>query len=113
MLLLPSLLTAPLDSPELVRITPRPEPKKQPALLCWSVPVVCFDASAALDVLDEPAEHARYGASVQFLAEAAAFARGTSRPPCASTRTMGASATARRSRRGSCAPSRVRTCCAG
>jgi SNF2 family DNA or RNA helicase len=74
-LLLPSLRTAPLDSPELVRVTPRPEPRKRPTLLPWLVPVVCFDPSATLVVLDERAEQVRYGASVRFLAELAAFAR--------------------------------------
>lgn len=74
-LALPSLRTAPLDSPELVRVTPRPEPTKGPTLLAWSVPVVWFDPAAAPAVLDEPSEQVRYGASVRFLAEVAAFAR--------------------------------------
>jgi len=73
-LLLPSLLTAPLDSPELVRIAPRPEPTRGPTLLSWSVPVVCVDPAAILEGLDEPAEQVRYGASLRFLAELASFA---------------------------------------
>jgi len=74
-LLLPSLRTAPLDSPELVRITPRPAAPSAPMLLPWSVPVVWFDPAATLVVLDGPADSVRYGASVRFLAEVATFAR--------------------------------------
>ena len=73
-LLLPSLRTAPLDSPELVRVTPRPQPARGPMLLAWSVPVVRFESAAALVVLAEPSDRVRYGASVRFLAELAAFA---------------------------------------
>ena len=73
-LLLPSLRSAPLDSPELVRSTPRPTPAKDPALLAWSVPVVSCDP-AALAALDERAEQVRYGASVRYLAGLATFAR--------------------------------------
>lgn len=71
---LPSVRTAPVDSPELVRVTPRRAPSRGPALLSWSVPVVCFDPAAALGVLFCRSERARYGASVRFLAELAAFA---------------------------------------
>ncbi|MDJ0358043.1 DEAD/DEAH box helicase [Paenarthrobacter sp. PH39-S1] len=39
-LLLPSLRRSPLDSPELVRITPRPPSSTGPSLLPWTVPVV-------------------------------------------------------------------------
>src|SRR5262250_2712899 len=39
-LLLPSVRTAPLDSPELVRVMPRPAPRSGTALLPWTVPVV-------------------------------------------------------------------------
>src|SRR5215813_9072644 len=46
-LLLPSLRTAPLDSPELVRITPRPPPRSQAALLPWTLPVVTLNAAPA------------------------------------------------------------------
>ena len=74
-LLLPSLRSAPLDSPELVRVTPRPRPAKPPALLAWSVPAVTLDPAAALVSLEERANGVRYGASVRFLAELAAFAR--------------------------------------
>src|SRR5437660_10194464 len=44
-LLLPSLRHAPLDSPELVRITPRPAARTQPTLLPWTVPIVSMDAA--------------------------------------------------------------------
>lgn len=39
-LLLPSLRRSPLDSPELVRVTPRPPRSTGPSLLPWTVPVV-------------------------------------------------------------------------
>jgi SNF2 family DNA or RNA helicase len=75
-LLLPSVRSAPLDSPELVRVTPRPAPRTGVALLPWTVPVVSMDAASALAVFDEPVEGIRYGASVSYLARLAAFARG-------------------------------------
>ncbi|MBV9141770.1 MAG: DEAD/DEAH box helicase [Pseudonocardiales bacterium] len=75
-LLLPSLRSAPLDSPELIRITPRPTPRTEPALLPWTVPVMCLDAPSALAALEEPVADVRYGASLTYLAELAAFARG-------------------------------------
>jgi SNF2 family DNA or RNA helicase len=74
-LLLPSLRSAPLDSPELIRITPRPTPQTDPALLSWTVPVVSIEAASALTVLSEPVGDARYGASIAYLADLAAFAR--------------------------------------
>src|SRR6266487_1946827 len=73
-LLLPSLRTAPLDSPELVRITPRPPARSRAALLPWTVPVVTLDAGAALTALSERASGIRYGASLGYLADVAAFA---------------------------------------
>jgi len=85
-LLLPSVRSAPLDSPELVRLTPRPKPAKGPALLPWSVPVVALDPAAALalgtagdgegmqDGYGE-ARDVRYGASMTFMAELVDFAR--------------------------------------
>jgi superfamily II DNA or RNA helicase len=69
-LLLPSLRSAPLDSPELARATPRPAPRRSPALLPWSVPAILVDASE----LEDPSPHVRYGASVTHLLELAAFA---------------------------------------
>ncbi|WP_113719344.1 DEAD/DEAH box helicase [Arthrobacter dokdonensis] len=45
-LLLPSLRRAPLDSPEIVRVTPRPASSSNPSLLPWTVPVVWIDAAA-------------------------------------------------------------------
>ena len=75
-ILLPSLRKAPLDSPELVRVTPRPQPATTPTLLAWDVPVVCFDPASALATLEDHAsDQLRYGASVRFLAEVASFAR--------------------------------------
>src|SRR5256885_522745 len=73
-LLLPSLRMAPLDSPELVRIIPRPPASSDPALLPWTVPVVTLDAAAALTALSERVEGVRYGASLDYLRELAAFA---------------------------------------
>jgi hypothetical protein len=62
-LLLPSSRQAPLDSPELTRVTGRPRPRAGPSLLAWSVPVVLVDPSELAD----PAEEVRYGASVAHL----------------------------------------------
>ncbi len=73
-LLLPSLRMAPLDSPELVRVVPRPPASSAPALLAWTVPVVSLDAAGALTALSERAESVRYGASLDYLGEIAAFA---------------------------------------
>ncbi|MGH9209507.1 MAG: hypothetical protein ACRD2C_02365 [Acidimicrobiales bacterium] len=73
--LLPSLRSAPLDSPELVRVVPRPPVRSAPALLPWTVPVVTFDAAGALTVLAERVEDVRYGASLDHLGELALFAR--------------------------------------
>jgi SNF2 family DNA or RNA helicase len=73
-LLLPSLRSAPLDSPELVRVVPRPAPRSEPALLPWTVPVVCLDPAALSVVFDEPIADVRYGASVGYFAELAAYA---------------------------------------
>lgn len=74
-LLLPSLRSAPLDSPELIRVTPRPPARTDSTLLAWSVPVVALDAGAAMAALDEPVADVRYGASVGYLAALSAFAR--------------------------------------
>ena len=74
-LLLPSLRSAPLDSPELIRVVPRPSARTNPTLLAWTVPVVQLDAGAALAAIDEPVADVRHGASFGYLAELAAFAR--------------------------------------
>src|SRR5947209_8632868 len=66
-LLLPSLRTAPLDSPELIRITPRPVARSDAALLAWRVPVVELEPGAALGVLAAPDPDVRYGASFRYL----------------------------------------------
>src|SRR5215472_5167746 len=73
-LLLPSQRMAPLDSPELVRITPRPGPRGKPALLTWTVPTVVLYAASALATFARRAPDVRYGASMDFLAGVAAFA---------------------------------------
>src|SRR5262249_26486935 len=75
-LLLPSVRTAPLDSPQLPRATARPAPQSGIALLPWAVPVLSMDAASAVAFLDEPAADVRHGASLGYLAELAAFARG-------------------------------------
>ncbi len=83
-LLLPSLRTAPVDSPELVRIVPRPSARSAPVLLPWTVPVVTLNAGSALaalgrdgwgEALSERAEDVRYGASLDYLGELGMFAR--------------------------------------
>lgn len=73
-LLLPALRSAPLDSPELIRATPRPTARSSPALLPWTVPVVILDPAAALAVLDERTPEVRCGQSIGYLAHLAAFA---------------------------------------
>ncbi|MEI2779087.1 MAG: DEAD/DEAH box helicase [Tetrasphaera sp.] len=73
--LLPSTSRSPLDSPELVRLQPRREGGQPAKLLAWTVPVLSVDPGAALAVLDLPAIEARYGASMHYFAEVAAFAR--------------------------------------
>ncbi|WP_324162386.1 DEAD/DEAH box helicase [Amycolatopsis sp.] len=74
-LLLPSLRSAPLDSPELIRVTPRPLAQSKPALLPWTVPVVTLDPCSALSALEGRIGDVRYGASVDYLGEIVAFAR--------------------------------------
>ncbi|MDH4362934.1 MAG: DEAD/DEAH box helicase [Acidimicrobiia bacterium] len=71
---LPSLRTAPLDSPELIRINLRPPARTAPALLAWAVPIVTLDAASALVVLS-PRDDVRCGASLGHLGQVAAFAR--------------------------------------
>lgn len=74
-LLLPSLRSSPLDSPQLVRITPRPAPSTDPALLSWIVPVMAIPAAQVLTLLDEPVAGVRYAESVTYFADIADFAR--------------------------------------
>ncbi|MGH3516583.1 MAG: SNF2-related protein [Haloechinothrix sp.] len=79
-LLLPALRKAPLDSPELIRVTPRPPARSAPTLLPWTVPVISLDPATALAWLDELAAGmghdagTRYGASIRYLADLATFA---------------------------------------
>ncbi|CAN5164273.1 DEAD/DEAH box helicase [soil metagenome] len=72
---LPSLKSSPLDSPELLRIHPRPASQSTPALLPWAVPVVSLPADLALLALDQPTVDVRYGVSMSYLADVATFAR--------------------------------------
>jgi SNF2 family DNA or RNA helicase len=72
-LLLPSLRMAPLDSPELIRTTPRPAARSEPALLPWTVPIVMLYAAPALAAIPERAPGVRYGASMDYLAGLAGF----------------------------------------
>lgn len=74
-LLLPSLRSAPLDSPQLLRLTPRPAPRSEPALLPWVVPMVSLPAASALTVVDDPVAEVRYGQTLAHLADLVAFAR--------------------------------------
>ncbi len=74
-LLLPSLRTAPLDSPELIRVTPRPLARSRAALLPWRVPVVTLDGAAALTTLAGQAPGIRSGASLAYLGRVAEFAQ--------------------------------------
>src|SRR5215831_6119080 len=73
-LLLPSVRTAPLDSPEVVRAVPRPGPRAGPVLLPWTVPIVLLNAASALAAVPERAPGIRYGASMDYLAALAGFA---------------------------------------
>jgi SNF2 family DNA or RNA helicase len=82
-LLLPSLRSAPLDSPELVRVAARPAATTEPVLLPWSVPVTWFAPELAASVLadlrlspdeDVVAEDFRCGGSVRFFTVLAEFA---------------------------------------
>ncbi|MDI3193236.1 DEAD/DEAH box helicase [Pseudarthrobacter sp. AL07] len=93
-LLLPSLRHAPLDSPEIVRITPRPASSTGPSLLPWTVPVVWVNPAAVIASGDELGQglastlfperfpddeidsrgDVRIAASVRFLGEVGRFA---------------------------------------
>ena len=69
-LLLPSLRSAPLDPPELVRVAPRPAPQRSPALLPWRVPALAVHPSQ----LTDQSPLVRYGASFTYLRAVVAFA---------------------------------------
>ena len=73
-LLLPSLRSAPLDSPELVRVAPRRRARSAPVLVPWTVPVVSLDHTSLPAMLAEPVDGVRCGASVGYFAELAAYA---------------------------------------
>lgn len=72
--LLPSMRTSPLDSPQLFRVSPRPAPHTSPALSPWTVPVLKLAAGDAAPALGHPVGDLRYGASLTFFAEVAEFA---------------------------------------
>jgi SNF2 family DNA or RNA helicase len=70
-LLLPSRPGGPLASPELVRSRgPAAPPRGGPVLRAWTVPALAVDAAE----LEDPADEARYGASVAHLRAVAALA---------------------------------------
>ena len=74
-LLLPSLRSSPLDSPELVRSVPRAPGRTAPVLLAWTVPVRRLGPAEALAWLADPGEvEARHGVSVAWLRDLARFA---------------------------------------
>jgi hypothetical protein len=73
-LLLPSQRSAPLDSPELIRVAPRPPGRGKPALLPWTVPIVVLYGPSALTALPQRVPGVRYGASIGYLAGVAMFA---------------------------------------
>ena len=74
---LPSLAKSPLDSPELIRVTPRAA-RSEAVLLSWRVPTIELDPAGALawlaTVADGGADGIRCGASLRYLAGLAAFA---------------------------------------
>lgn len=88
-LLLPSLRSAPLDSPQLVRSIPRPVHRTDPILLPWIVPILLVEPATALSPFGEgpgwihpPSDHrladdtaARPGDSVQYWHEIASLAQ--------------------------------------
>ncbi len=77
-LLLPSGRQAPLDSPDLLRTTPRPASRTAPTLRAWTVPVMWLrpDSAPALlaDIDDRDGTPVRYGASVRHLGAVAGLA---------------------------------------
>jgi superfamily II DNA or RNA helicase len=69
-LLLPSRPGRPLASPELVRTGREPAARSAPTLRPWTVPALVVDPAE----LDDPADEARYGASVAHLRAVAELA---------------------------------------
>ncbi|TDE89477.1 DEAD/DEAH box helicase [Occultella glacieicola] len=73
---LPSQRSAPLDSPELLRVNPRRATRVDPVLSSWRVPAVRLEGAAGLAWLTDPGQvAARFGASVTHLRDLARFAR--------------------------------------
>ena len=74
-LLLPSRASAPLDSPELLRDSPRRAARSSPELLPWRIPVSWLDPAEAVAFLIDDTDGApRHGASVRYLSDVVAFA---------------------------------------
>lgn len=80
-LLLPSVKRSPLDSPDIVRVSPRPVGKTAPSLLPWQVPVVWIPAAVLVaradderPALDDALADVRLASSTRFIAELARFA---------------------------------------
>jgi hypothetical protein len=74
-LLLPSLVSAPLDSPDLLRDVPRRAAKTEPGLLPWRVPVSWLEPAEAIRLLEgDDAPDLRAGQSMRYLAAIVEFA---------------------------------------
>ena len=74
-LLLPSLASAPLDSPDLLRDAPRRSSKTEPGLLPWRVPVSWLEPVDAIRLLaGDDAPDLRAGQSMRYLAAMVDFA---------------------------------------
>ncbi len=73
---LPSTAKSPLDSPEVVRVTPRRALQRDPHLLQWTVPVLSVDTPAALAWLTASSSGTSYreGESLHYLQEVAEWA---------------------------------------
>lgn len=75
---LPSLAKSPLDSPQMVRVTPRAARRSEPGLLRWLVPAAALDTDQGLTWLmggDPQIEEVRLGASVEYLMRLAGFSQ--------------------------------------
>ncbi|MDR2373686.1 MAG: DEAD/DEAH box helicase [Bifidobacteriaceae bacterium] len=73
-LFLPSLASAPLDSPDIIRPRPRPASAHEPTLIRWSVPVLPINPTRLGDLIADGVPDAMIGQSVRYLAALADFA---------------------------------------